>query len=115
MLLERIDEGQVGSIEDLGEDPPEIADGLVVVDRKRERDATGHESGRGSSEGAGQPASVTIFVGALTGTGTPAAGRYSRSVYSWSMRVVENRQSVEPIDRRAMSSQRFGSLLESRS
>jgi len=24
---------------------------------------------------AGQPASVTIFVGALTGTGTPAAGR----------------------------------------
>jgi len=48
-------------------------------------------------------------------TGTPAAGRYSRSVYSWSMRVVEKRQSVEAIERRALSSQRRGSPLESRS
>jgi hypothetical protein len=55
MLLERIDEGQVGSLEDLGENPPEIADRLVVVDRKRERDAIGHESGRSSSEAAVSP------------------------------------------------------------
>jgi hypothetical protein len=51
MLLERIDERQVGELEHLGEHPAEVADRLVIVDRKGERDAVGH--GRvGSSSGA---------------------------------------------------------------
>ena len=39
MALERLDHRLVGLLEDLGEDPAEVADRLVVVDRERERDA----------------------------------------------------------------------------
>ena len=42
MALERFDHRPVGLLEDLFEDPSEVADGLVVMDRQREGDPPGH-------------------------------------------------------------------------
>jgi hypothetical protein len=41
MTLEGIEHRQVGLLVGLGDDPAEVADGLVVVKREGERDATG--------------------------------------------------------------------------
>ena len=90
MALERLDHRLVGLLVDLRDDPAEVADRLVVVDGQRERDPrrpwrpvglSRLRSRAGAGAGSRRPA-------------TPAAGRYSCSVYSWSIRVVENRQSV---------------------
>ena len=94
MALERLDHRLVGLLEDLGEDPAEVADRLVVVDRERERDARRHRAllSPASVDGRSRRPASTI--------GTPAAGRYSSSVYSWSIRVVEKRHSAVAIARR---------------
>ena len=106
MALERVDHRLVGLLEDLREDPAEVADRLVVVERERQRDPRRH----GVSRPRSRPALATA-----TWTSTPAAGRYRRSVYSWSMRVVENRQSEVAIARRIVSTQRSGTPALSRS
>jgi hypothetical protein len=66
MALEGLDHRQVGLVEDLRQDPPEVADRLMVVDRQGERDPGRHRGG--------QPASVTAGAGTAS-SGTPAAGR----------------------------------------
>ncbi len=68
MPLERLDHRLVGVVVDLGEDPAEVADRLVVVDRERERDARRH---RGALAGFGHERSGRR----RSTTGTPAAGR----------------------------------------
>ncbi len=50
---------------------------------------------------------VAGWVAASSDASSPT-GRYIRSTYSWSIRVVENRQSVEPIERRIRSTQVSG-------
>ena len=50
MALERLEHRQVGPVVGLGDDPAEVADRLVVVERQGERDATGQSD---SSLGAG--------------------------------------------------------------
>ena len=86
MALQRLDQRQVGVLEDIRDDPSEVADGLVVVNREGEGDARGHGSsvGRGGAvrcrsgdTGARpQPASVTTGRFAATGAGSiPPAGR----------------------------------------
>ena len=71
MALERVDHGRVRLVEDLGEDPAEVPDRLVIVQGERQRDP--RWQGR-------QPASVTTGRATVTGDSTPAAGRYRRSV-----------------------------------
>ena len=44
MSLEGLDHRQVRLVVDLGEDPAEVADGLMVVDRERQRDPPRHGS-----------------------------------------------------------------------
>ena len=66
MTLEGLDHRQVRLVVDLRQDPPEVADRLMVVDRQGERDPGRHRGG--------QPASVTAGAGTAS-TGTPAAGR----------------------------------------
>ena len=57
----------------------------------------------------GQPPSFTTACGSAVTTATPAAGRYIRSVYSWSIRVVEKRHSEAAIERRIVSTHADGS------
>ena len=53
--LERVDQRRIGEVEDLGEHPAEVADWLVVMDRKRERDAVGHVRWRSSEAAVSRP------------------------------------------------------------
>ena len=66
----------------------------------------------GASAGFGHDAARGV---GLDGPATPAAGRYSSSVYSWSIRVVEKRHSAVAIARRMTLSQRGGRPSASRS
>ena len=47
VALEGLQHRQVGAIEGLGNDPPEVADRLVVVERQGEGNSTRHASPRG--------------------------------------------------------------------
>ena len=44
VALERLEHRQVRLLVDLGEDPAEVADGLVVMDGEGERDPWGHDA-----------------------------------------------------------------------
>ena len=69
MALEGADHRLVGLVEDLLEDPAEVAHRLVVVDDERERDPRRHgvqRAGFGARAGRRDRRSAT---------GTPAAGR----------------------------------------
>ena len=68
MALERVDHRLVGLLVDLGDDPAEVADRLMVVEGQGQRDAPNHAASR-------QPASVTAVATTGSMTGTPAAGR----------------------------------------
>jgi len=77
MPLQGVDHRPIGLVVDVREDPPEVADGLVVVEREGERDARGHETSLGWwARPPPQPASVTTRRrAAAAATSTPAAGR----------------------------------------
>ena len=120
VALQRLEHRQVGAVVDLGEHPAEVAHRLVVVDREGQRDAGGH--GRTSVEpahGACAPAidqepavapaaAASGGVAAVVPPAGASTGRYSRSTYSWSMRVVEKRQMLLAIALRISWIQRSG-------
>ena len=66
MAFQRGDHRLVGLIIDLGKDPTEVADWLMVMEGEREGDPGRHRR---------QPASVMTGSGMDTATSTPAAGR----------------------------------------
>ena len=99
VALQRLDHRAVGLLEHISKDPAEVADRLVVVERQRKRDSPRHDG----------------CASTLRSTSIPAAGRYSCSVYSWSILVVENCHRVVAIDRRMRSTQRPGTPAASRS
>ena len=73
---------------------------------------------RSSAPSVASSQRVDVATGRDPGSGcapAAAAGRYSRSTYSWSIRVVENRQIVLAIELRMSCSQRSGRPLASRS
>src|SRR4029078_3952998 len=106
MPLEGICHGRVGLFEYIREDPAEVADGLVVVESERQRDARRH---------APQPASVTSGSSGGAATSMPAAGRERRSGCSWSIRVVEKSHSDDAMAWRITSTHLRGTPSLSRS
>ena len=105
VALEGRDHRQVGLLVHLGEHPAEVADRLVVVDGEGERDAGCH---RALPSRCRQRATAATPSVACTSASAAAAGRYRRSTYSWSMRVVEKRQIVLAIELRISCIQRCG-------
>ncbi len=116
VALERLEHRQVGLAVDLREHPAEVADGLVIVDRQRQRDPRGHRFLRWCrATGRARLGPGQSRAGSAPGSSMPAAGRYSRSTYWWSMRVVENFQIVLAIELRISCTKRAGRPSPSRS
>ena len=117
MAFDRLDHRAVRPVADLGEHPAEVADRLMVVDRQGQRDPGGHgaSSVLGGDENGHPDRRYDLLAAASGFTSTPAAGRYRRSTYSWSMRVAENRQIVLAIEFRMSCVQRVGMPCASRS
>ncbi len=120
---EQVDHRPVGLLVHVLEHPAEVADRLVVVERQGERDPGrlrtarhgitalgGRRSGRRPDQVL-RVASVAAedrrvrgpAVASAATTRWVLAGMYISSTYSWSMRVVENRQIVLAIERRMRS------------
>ena len=106
MTLQRLEHREIGLVIDLGEDPAEVPDRLVVVEREGQRDAGRHRAQR--RLGGDRGASRGVADGDARGGEIELLGVFVEHP------VVEKRHRVVAIERRITSSQPGGSPVASR-